>query len=346
MGGEVGSVAVSARGHANPLGRIFGQSVFWITLVDVLLIIAFGILNQNFIGVANFQALALDACEIVLLATGEAYLLGAGEFDISLGANLVLSSVVGAVLLVNISGSPTQVQSGHYPHLQLGIIVGVLTALLTGLAMGLANGLIVTKLRVNSLIATLATLGIATGIAEILTNGGDVAYVPTVVQTRFGILYLGNIAPLPSLVVVVILVLSWALLTKTRFGMRTLALGSSREAASRAGLPVERELIILFLLAGLLAAFAGIIDLTRFATTDIAGHQTDALAAIAGAVIGGTALQGGQASVGGAVAGAFLAVILQSGLVMVGLSPFYQYIAVGVVLIAAVHLDQRRRESA
>lgn len=135
--------------------------------------------------------------------------------------------------------------------------------------------------------------------------------------------------------------LAAVLVGATRFGLHTLALGSSREAATRAGLPVERHLIAVFALAGALAGLAAVIDLARFTTTTVGGHQTDALSAIAGAVIGGTALWGGRVSIGGTVLGCLLPVILGVGLVIQGLQPFYQYIVVGVVLIVAVAVRSR-----
>jgi ribose transport system permease protein len=335
---ETASAVVSGRRWP---GAFMGRTAFWISLINVVLIVLFGAFNRNFLGIANFQNLAIDGSETVLLATAEAFLLAAGEFDISLGANLVLASVVGSVVMTGVAGTSAQVQNNVYPHLAVALPLGYLLCLLTGAAVGLLNGLMVTRLRINSLIATLAMLGIASGVADVITGGSNVPYVPPVVQSGFGIRNLGFV-PLPALVVLAVLVGAWLALTKTRFGLYTVALGSSREAALRAGLPVEQQLLALFALAGLLAGLAGLIDLSRFATTDLAGHETDALAAIAGAVIGGTPLQGGRASVGGAIAGALIAVILQAGLVMIGLSPFYQLIAVGLVLVAAVHLDQRR----
>ena len=98
---------------------------------------------------------------------------------------------------------------------------------------------------------------------------------------------------------------------------------------------------MLFVIVGFVAGICGVIDISRFATTNLSGHQTDALSAIAGAVIGGTSLFGGRISVPGAIFGAFLAVILQTGLVILGLQPFYQLIAIGTVLILAVFIRSR-----
>lgn len=323
------------------------RTALWVGLVDAVLIIVFGLLSRNhvFWSVPNFQNLGVDAAEIVLLAVGVAFLLGAGEFDISLGANVVLSSVLGGEVILHLGGTRTEIESGIYPHLGLALTLGLLTCLATGAAIGLINGLVVTVLRVNSLIATLAMLGIATGSAFLVTNGGDLSNLPSQLQTGFGIRNIVGI-PIPAAVTAAVVLLMWAFLTLTRFGMRTVALGSSRVASRRSGIPVERHIVLLFTLVGLLAGLASFVDLSRFATTNVGGHQTDALAAIAGAVIGGTSLYGGRVSIIGAVIGSLLAVILQVGLVTIGLASFYQLIVVGVVLIIAVHLDQRREKPA
>lgn len=337
-GVEFRSSAVRRRGL-----RLARNSSFWIVIIDLALVGVFGLLQQSFVSGANLQSLALDASEIVLLAAGEAMLLGAAEFDISLGANLVLASVVGGSVMVALAGSPRQVASGHYPHVGIAIAIGVLSCVVVGTAVGGVNGWIVTRLRVNSLIATLATFGIASGIADIITNGGNVPFVPSAIQTGFGLAALGGVVPLPAIVSLIALAAVWFMYNRTRFGVHALALGSSREAAVRAGLRVRWNVARLFIVAGFFAGVAGLIDLARFGTTDVGGHANDALAAIAGAVIGGAALSGGRASIGGAIAGAFISVILESGLVMVGLSAFYQLIAVGVILLGAVYLDQRRQ---
>lgn len=311
-----------------------------IAVVDVGLVLVFGAITPGhaFLQLSNFTDLGLDASEIVLLSCGSAFLLGARELDISLGANVILSSVVGGRLMVALGGPTADVQQGIYPHLTVAVLVGVLGALATGLAFGLVNGLIVTRLRVTSFITTLGTLGIGMGLSYVLTNGSNIAYIPSQLQTDFGTATVAGWIPVPALTVVLIVAVLWFLLNRTRFGLRTIAIGSSRETARRAGLPIERHLLTLFGMVGGFAGLCGVIDLSRFATTDLSGHQTDALTAIAGAVIGGTTLYGGGVAVWGAVFGALLAVILDVGLVILGLPTFYQLIAVGVILIAAVYL--------
>jgi ribose transport system permease protein len=286
-----------------------------------------------------------------MLAAGLAFLLGAGELDISVGSNVILSSVVGGKVMVSMAGTHDQVLSGEYPHLTSALIVGILVTLAAGVGFGLVNAFIVCGLGVNSFIATLGTLGIGQGLALVISDGTNIEGIPGQLQTGFGVKDILG-APLPAVIAVVVALALWLVLRSTRYGMRTLAIGSSRAAASRAGVGIDRHLVSLFALIGLLAGIAGVFDLSRFATTNLSGHQTDALSAIAGAVIGGTKLFGGRASVIGAVFGATLAVILETGLVIQGLSPFYQLIAVGVVLIVAVYIrgsdesDGKRRGAA
>jgi ribose transport system permease protein len=299
----------------------------------VLLIILFGLLSEDysFWKPASFQVIGLDAAQALILATGIALLLGAGEIDLSVGATLLLASVFGGKAIVALADGGTTTAA----------LVGLVACIGVGAVVGLVNGLVVTKLKVTSLIATLATMGIATGIANIATGGTDLADIPAALQNDFGIRDLAGI-PLPAFVALAVWAVVWILFRTTRHGTRLLALGSSRGAAERSGMRVGLHVVLAFVFMGALAGLAGFIDLTRFATTNLGGHQDDGLAAITAAVIGGTSLFGGRVSLGGVFAGTLLAVILQDGLVVVGLSPFYQLIAIGVVLIAAVCLDQRR----
>jgi ribose transport system permease protein len=326
--------------------RLASHTGAWIVVVDVGLLLIFGFLSPgaSYLGTRSLQNIAFDAAQIVLLAGAAAFELAAAQIDISLGAIVVLSSVVGGKVIQGVGGTASQVQAGVYPHLSLALVLGVLAACLTGAAFGFVNGLIVARLRVTSFIATLATTGIGTGIALIITNGTDLAFQPVWLQAHFGTALAAGI-PIPALVVGVIMVILWAIMRFSRFGLRTLAVGSSETSAERAGISAGRQVVAVLTLAGLLAGAASILDLARFLTTNVAGHTLDALSAVAGAVIGGCSLFGGRASVGGAVAGALLAIILETGLVAVGLSPFYQQIAVGVVLIAAVYVDGRRRRA-
>lgn len=322
------------------LGTLLGSTTFWVAVVNVLVIAAFAVTSPNFLQVSNVQNILFSGAQILLLTVGMTLLLAAGEFDISIGANVIVSSVVSAKVMVALAGTPEQVLAGEYPNAGNAIAIGVVAAILTGAVFGAVNGILVTKFKISSFITTLGMLGMGTGIARVISNGTNVANIPPAIQEDFGIkTYLG--IPASAILVAAIAAVLWFALSKTRFGLRTLAIGSSREAALRVGIKADRYVLGLFILVGALAGLAGVIDISRFATTNLGGHEGTALAAIAGAVIGGASLWGGRASIPGAVLGALLAVLLQNGLVIVGLPVFYQQVAVGAVLIIAVYIDQR-----
>jgi ribose transport system permease protein len=315
-------------------------------VIVIALIVIFGVLSPNgaFFRISNLSTITLNVAVTMLLAVGITFVLAAGELDLSIGSNLVLSSVIAAKVLVAVSGTHEQVSAGEYPNLALGIVAGTIAAVLAATLFGLINGLLVTRLRITSFIVTLGTMGIGTGLAYVVSNGVNVPNVPRVLQTDFGVQKLFGIAPYPMIVVLIISGVLWYVLRATRFGLQTLAIGSSREAAERAGIRSSRHVLILFILMGSLAGAAAMLDLTRFATTNIGGHQTTALAAIAAVVIGGTSLFGGRATIAGSMVASLIPVILGTGLVILGVPSFYQLIVVGAILIAAVFIDQRRRE--
>jgi len=322
---------------ASLLGTLLRSRATWVLALDVVLVLVFTLVSEDgvFFSAANGRSLLLGMTQALLLALGLAMMLGAGIFDLSLGANLVLSSVVGALVIRQFMDPATL----EYGAPWTAIAVGLLVCVLAGIAFGVVNGLLIAIADVNSLIATLATLGIGTGVALLLSDGADVAGMPFEMQESIGLATVAGI-PVPALFAGSAAVVLWAVVRYTRFGMRTQAIGSSRPAAERAGLKVRGHFIVLTSLAGALAGLAGFVDLSRFGSTALSGHANDSLAAVTAVVIGGTLLQGGYISIVGAVWGAALAVILQTGLVIAGVPSFWQLIVVGVVLLLAVVLDR------
>jgi ribose transport system permease protein len=337
---------------AGRLSRARRATAFWLTLFIVFIAVGFGVASALeygspvYLKVDNLLSIGLNASQIMVLAVGMTYLLGAGHLDLSVGQSLILASVLSAKVMVGVGGTPDEVAAGQYPNLGLAIALGVATAIAAGAGLGLLNGLLVTRLRLSSFIVTLATSGIAYGIALVLTSAANVPYIPDQIQQGFGGLKLAGIVPAPLALALGIASALWWALRRTRFGMRTLAVGSSTEAAIRAGVDVKRHTVKLFVLMGVLVGVAALMDIARNANTNVVGHQTDALQAIAAAVLGGTSLFGGIASIPGSVLGTLVPVMLQNGLVIMQVEPFYQFVVVGVILIVAVYFDQRRRERA
>lgn len=324
---------------------VFTSTAFMIALVVIVLILLFGALSPNgvFLSAGNFRNLALDSAQLILLAVGMTFLVGAGELDLSIGANVILSSVVAAKVITLMGGTPEQVLAGNYENVGLAIVVGLLAAVTTGTVFGIVNAVLVNVLRVNSFIVTLAMMSVGSGVAYIVTGGVNVSALPRELQRNFGSADLVGLIPVPALIAIAIGILGWYMMTKLRFGVHTLGMGSSIRAAERAGINVKMQRIRLFALMGLIAGLVGFIDISRFLTTNIQGHQGDALAAIAAVVIGGTSLFGGRASVLGSMIAAIIPAILINGLVIMRVGSFYQLVVTGLILLIAVGIDQRRR---
>jgi ribose transport system permease protein len=225
------------------------------------------------------------------------------------------------------------------------ILVGLVVALGCGLGWGILNGILITKARVPPLIVTLGTLGMALGLALIITDGVDIREVPPKLVTSIGVGRVFDQIPWLVIIAAAVAIVFGVVLAATRFGRHTYAIGSNDEAARRAGINVDRHLIAVYGIAGGLAGLAGFMSLARFATTTIGGHATDNLSAIAAVVLGGTSLFGGVGTVLGTVVGVFIPAVLQNGFVIVGVEAFWRDVAVGAVLIAAVYLDQLRRRT-
>lgn len=330
------------------LRRIVKSTAFMIAVVVLFLIFLFGALSPSgvFLGATNFRNLALDSAQLILLAVGMTFLLGAGELDLSIGANVILSSVVAAKVITALGGTPEAVLAGHYSNVLLATLLGLLAALLTGTVFGLVNATLVNILRVNSFIVTLAMMSVGSGIAYIVTGGVNVSALPRELQRNFGSADLFGVLPIPALIAIIVGASAWFVMMKSRFGVHTLGMGSSSAAAMRAGINLKVQRLKLFGLMGVIAGLVGFIDISRFLTTNIQGHQMDPLVAIAAVVIGGTSLFGGRASVPGSMIAAIIPAILTNGLVIMRVGSFYQLVVTGTILIIAVAIDQRRRSGA
>lgn len=317
--------------------RIFRSTTSYVACAVVALALVFTILTAgNFLNVTNLQSIGRNSAGLMLLAAGLAFVLGAGHIDLSVGATLVLSSVVSAKVTVALAPSAG---AGW------AIVVGAVCGVLAGAAMGLLNGLLVTRLRINSFVVTLGTMGVGIGLAQVITNGSNVIGLPTVIQRGFGVANWFSI-PRPLLLAFVVSAVAAGVLAHTVFGRQALATGSSQAGARRAGVKVDRTTIGVFVVAGTMAGLAGFLDITRFGTTAISGHETTMLQALSAVIIGGTSLFGGRASVLGAMVATFVSTVLLAGFVMIGVSSFYQRIAIGVVLIIAVWVDRLRQARA
>ncbi|MGH3229125.1 MAG: ABC transporter permease [Streptosporangiaceae bacterium] len=329
-------VAPSEDTPTGRLARLARLQALQIIIVLAVIVLVFAVMKpSSFLTVFNIRGIVQNTSILAVLGVGMTFVIITGGIDLSVGSVLVFSGVVADKTMAAMGGQGWG-----------AAIVGGLVAIACGLGWGLLNGFFVARAKVPPLIVTLGTLGMALGIAEVITGGVDLRDVPTVMVNSVGF---GNIFwQVPTLAVIsaVVVVIGIVLLHRTRFGLHTYALGSNPEAGRRAGLNVSGHLIMVYALSGLLAGFAGWMNLAFFQSTTIGGQSTTNLSVIAGVVIGGTSLFGGYGSIFGSVIGLFIPATLQNGFVIIGIQPFWQQVVVGAVLIAAVYVDQQRRAAA
>ena len=332
-----------AFGEPSRWARLATTNVLWILLILIGLVLAFTVINPNFVKPFNIRSIFADQATLIVLAVGMTFVLVTAGLDLSVGQVLIFSGVIaGKVMLAIGSGSSAVGAEGAGWDV---IVIGLLSGVAAGLAWGLVNGFLIAKARVPPLIVTLGTYSAASGGAFLLTKGTDLRGIPTRLTSSVGFGDLFGQVSYQVLIAGVVALVFGLILAYTRFGRYTYAVGSNREAARRVGIKVDRHLLKIYTMMGGLAGIAGCMNLAHFTTTTIAGHTSDNLSAIAACVIGGTSLFGGRGNVGGTIIGVLIPATLASGFVIIGVQPYWQYVAVGAVLVGAVYLDQLRRRT-
>lgn len=296
-----------------------------ITLVGLALLMIFFSLNtKNFLSQRNLLNIALQTSVAVLLAIAETFVIITSGIDLSIGSISAASGMIVAVCL----------------NQGISVPIAVSLGLLTGIALGAFNGFTVTVLGIVPFIATLGTNSIMRGLIYVILNGIPLsASSAGEAFTWIGQGKLGGWLPYPVLFMIIIAIVAVIVLAKSRFGRTIFAIGSNENAAFLSGIKVKMTKFKVYLLCGLLSAIAGIILTSRVASASPTAGQGDETFAIAAAVIGGASLSGGKGNMLGTIIGAFIIGILNNGLNLIGLSSFWQQVAVGCVIILAVFLD-------
>jgi ribose transport system permease protein len=315
-------------------GRLAGASEAWTLLALIILVVFFTIKAPGkFLTLNDFSLIGQNAAPLLVMAVGQTFVILTAGIDLSVGSVLVLTGVVTDLYCIHHGGT-----GASWTVIAAGAVIG----LAAGCGWGVLQGFLVAKAKVPPLIVTLAGFIAASGVAYLITGGADFRTVPSRLVNSVG---LGSVAGVPWLIVIsfaVALVLG-LLLAYTGFGRYTYAIGSSPEAARRAGIRVDRHLMKVYALSGMLAGLAGLLSLASFDSTTIAGHATDNLTVITAVVLGGASLFGGRGSILGTVIGLAISSVLLEGLVIIGINQYWQDVAIGAVLVAAVYLDQFRR---
>jgi ribose transport system permease protein len=286
---------------------------------------------------SSLQSILIAAVQPLLIALGMTFVIIAGGIDLSVGFTVGLAAVMSALVM--------NILDPHLPAF-LSFILAAVVALVSAAVVGWINGFMIARWNVPPFIGTLGMYGVARGIAYLtaVSNGAG-STVPTTNPVSESV---GNgvvlwVIPTPVLITVVIVFFLHYVLSRTRFGQYTYAVGGNRNAAVRAGINVDRHTIMLYVLTALLAGVAGVIYTGRFTAGAAQAGEPTLLDAIAAVVIGGASLFGGEGTVRGTVIGAMIIAVIQFGLVFINVQPFWQFITVGAVIILSVLVDQARK---
>jgi ribose transport system permease protein len=291
----------------------------------IILFVALAIASPHFLTSTNLSSVVRQTAVINIMALGMTMIIITGGIDLSVGAILAMGGLLGTMAM----------EKG------LSIPAGVLIGIVTGLACGFANGIMITSLRIEPFIVTLGTLGIFRGTTLIISNGLPVHRIPQ----QFSFLGEGNLLGVPFVlwILVACAIVTHVILEHTRLGRYTFAIGSNREAAIYAGIPVKFHVTAVYAIGGMLTGLAGMIEASRLMTGQPTAGQGYELQAIAAVVIGGGSLHGGEGSVIGTLIGAFIMGLLSNGSDLLGVSPYVQQAIIGAVIILAVTLDELRK---
>jgi len=325
-------VVGSKRSLAGTLGGVFRAREMSVLVALAVLVVIMSVASPYFLEPQNIFNVLRNMSTISIMAIGMTMVIITGGIDLSVGSVLAMTAMLTARLMV---------QFGMSPWLAL------LAGLVAGAMVGGINGLIITKVQVNPFITTMGMMSICRGLTYLLASGlvGTVASNMPMRNEALNFLGAGYIGPVPFPVIemVILVVLGSLFLANTVLGRQIYGVGSNEQASRLSGVDVDRVRLFCYTMAGLLAAYAGVMTaglLSTAATNAGIGTELDVIAA---AVIGGASLSGGEGTVYGAVLGAAIMAVLRNAFVLLGLPVYLQTVSIGVVIILAVALDRLRR---
>ncbi|MDE5910135.1 MAG: ABC transporter permease [Lachnospiraceae bacterium] len=298
------------------------KDIMGIGVAFLVIFLGLCIMSDTFFTVGNIITVLRTISVNAILSFGMTFIIIGGGIDLSVGSVMAFTSVMCAVFMEKAG---------------LGISLSILCTLLIGTAIGTVNGFIITKMKMLPFITTLGISYIVRGITRVITNSKPI----TVSDESFYTLgngYLGFL-PLPVVYMFVIFLILSTVLYKSRYGRKLYAVGGNEQTAKFSGINVERTRMIAYALQGMLAAVAGIIYCSRFFSGQPTIGTDAEMDAIAATILGGTSFSGGIGRLGGTLVGALVLGILNNGLNLLGVGSYWQYVARGIIIIAAVFLD-------
>ncbi|HEY9594467.1 MAG TPA: ABC transporter permease [Spirochaetia bacterium] len=316
-------------GSTSLIKRVAGIKEAGITLALLALFVLFSILSPYFFNLENLINVLRQVSLLGIIAMGMSLVIVCGEIDLSVGSVYGASAIVAGVMLVN--GTPVW----------LAVILGLAVALV----FGIINGLLVTYARIPAMIATLGMMNMARGLALIFSGGRVVNLSPRTVSDpslpAFLFMGQGKIFDIPvmSIVFILVAILVYLLFSRTILGFRMRAVGGSKNAARASGIDERVIKIVAFSIVGLLSGLAGLLNISFLGNVQGTTGQGMEMNAIAAVIIGGTSLSGGVGTIIGTVIGVLIMGVLNNGIILLGVSPFWQMTIIGAVIIVAVALD-------
>ncbi|APC09285.1 ABC transporter permease [Neomoorella thermoacetica] len=295
-----------------------------ILLVLVIICLVLSFLTNNFYKPANLINIVRQFSEISIMAIGMTFVIISAEIDLSVGSIYGLAAIIAGYLL----------------HNGYSATLAFLLAMLTGVGLGFINGIISTKGKIPSFIVTLSMLQLARGGAYAISHGWPISEFPDTNSWLFFLGHsLGGVFPVQIIIMLVLNLIAFIVLSRTTFGFKVYAVGGNKNAARLAGINVDSIKIASFVMAGAMAALAGIIGLAYLnsvSATAGAGREMDVIAAV---IIGGTNLFGGKGTILGTLLGAAIMGAVRNGMVLLGVEAYYQEAFIGLVILIAVLAD-------
>jgi len=322
--------------HADAARRPRARSVPWAQLGPVLALVLacafFAVTTDRFFSGQNLSLILQQVTVVGVIAIGQTLVILTAGIDLSCGMVMALGGIVMTKLAVQ-AGLPTP----------LAVAAGVAVTTL----FGLANGLLVTRIRLPSFIVTLGTYNIAFAITQLYSRSQTVTDLPAAMTALGNTFTLGGTeVAFGTVAMLALYALAWFVLRETAAGRHVYAVGNNADAARLVGIPAQRVLLAVYALAGVLYGVASLLAVARTGVGDPNAGQTENLDAITAVVLGGTSLFGGRGVVVGSLLGALVVGVFRNGLTLLGVSSVYQVLVTGILVIAAVAVDQMSRTAA
>lgn len=291
----------------------------------IVLCIVISLVTPRFLSVTNILNVFTQVSVNAIIAVGMCFVILTGGIDLSVGSTLAITGAIAATMAQK----------------NVNAVVVLIAVLIIGGLIGWFNGVIVAKGKIQAFIVTLATMTVFRGITYVYTDGTPISGL----GSGFTVIGNGKLAgvPLPVIIILIVVLIAWYVLSQTRYGRYVYAVGGNEDSARLSGINTDKIKSLVYVLCGVTAALSGVVVTSRIGSASPnagTGFELDAIAAV---VLGGTSLSGGEGSVVGTIIGAMIIGVLNNGLNLMNVSPFYQLIVKGFVILLAVMLDKKNK---